>query len=366
MHGLRCAILCGTVLFATGCASDNREVNELTARIDSIVQEKFEAGEFHGGLLVARGEQVLYRGAVGMADRARSIPNTPETLYPLQSITKSFTAIIILQLVEEGLLDLSGTLDQYFPDYGGPEADRITLHHLLSHTSGVPDRLVSIPGYWEELPDFSRDSLFSLIAAMPLEFEPGSAFAYTNTGFVLLATIAEGLTGQSYAELLQERIFDPLEMRDSRWIGSEVGEGIAIQYSGESAVPQETIYEGEAGIVSTLDDMHRFALALGSTELLSAEMWDLAFAAHALPEDAARFHPAHANPYGYGFGIGKVGDTDPPTRVVMHGGAGLGGTSMMQRVIDGEGMLLLWNNVAGPRPFLPEVLEVLVNGGGGE
>lgn len=344
---------------ALGCVGEDPETLTLATQIDSIVQAKFEAGEFHGGLLVARGDNVLYRGAVGMADRAEGVPNTPETPYPIHSITKPFTAVIILQLVNEGVLDLSGSLQQYVPDYGGIASDQITLHHLLSHTSGIPDYLFAIPGYLgPEPPNLPRDSVLTLIGSMPLEFEPGAGFGYSNTGYVLLARVIEEVTGKSLAVALEERIFDPLGMSDSHWQDTEVGEGIAVQYRGDGEAPVGTLFPGEAGIVSTLDDMHRFASALGSDQLLPAAMWELAFTPHGLPENATRFHPAHGSPYGYGFGLPEALEM----RVVQHGGLGSGGTTMLQRDINGDGILLLWNNVDGMTPFLPAVFGLLVSG----
>ena len=362
--GLSC--LAGLLVLAWGCVGEDPEILALTARIDSIVQAKFDAGEFHGGLLVARGDNVLYRGAVGMADRAGGVPSTPETRYPIHSITKSFTAIIVLQLVSEAVLDLAGTLQQYVPNYAGTASDRITLHQLLSHTSGVPDYLFAIPGYLgPEPPNLPRDSVLTLVASLPLEFEPGTGLGYSNTGYVLLALVIEEVTGQTFAETLQERLFDPLEMNNSRWQETEVGQGIAVQHRGDVEAPDVILFPGEAGIVSTLDDMHRFASALGSTQLLPTEMWELAFTGHGLPEDAVRFHPAHMSPNGYGFGLADVPGMVPSVRIVQHGGQGLGGTTMMQRVIDGDGVLLLWNNIDGLTPLLPDVLDMLVGDGPG-
>ena len=121
-----------------------------------------------------------------MANRAEGVPSAPGTPYPIHSITKAFTAVVVLQLVDEGALDLAGSVSQYLPDYAGPSSDGTTLHHLLSHTSGVPDYLFAIPGYVGPQPlNLPRDSVLALVGQMPLESEPGMGFGYTNTGYVL-------------------------------------------------------------------------------------------------------------------------------------------------------------------------------------
>jgi CubicO group peptidase (beta-lactamase class C family) len=349
------------VLASTACGGTDADPLALRARVDSIVSERVSAEGFQGGLLVARGSDVVHRGATGTADRARAVPNTPETPNPIHSITKSFTAIVVLQLVEEGVLALDGTLDEYVPSYRGSAADRTTLHHLLSHTSGIPDYLFAIPGYLgPEPPHLSRDSVTALVGAMPLEFEPGEGFGYSNTGYVLLGKIVEDVTGRSYAEVVRERIFDPLGMADSRWTPDDSGEGVSVQYDGDTVAPDALILPGEGGIVSTLDDMHRFALAIGSPELLSPESWELAFTPHARPEDALRFHPAHTSPYGYGFSI-EEREAGPgrTIRFALHGGQGYGGGSMLERQIGGEAIGFRWSNVSGPPLDLSEALRVV-------
>jgi len=362
-HSIAACYLIGIAFLIAGCGGEDPERAALAARLDSIVQAHFAAGEFHGGVLLARGEDIVYRGAFGDADLAAGIPNRPETRYPIHSITKSFTAIIVLQLAEEELLTLDGPIERYLPDYQGTASDRITLHHLLSHTSGVPDYIRAIPGYFSsEPPNLPRDSVLSLVGSMPLDFEPGEGFGYSNTGYVLLGKMIEEVTGNSFADALEKRIFGPLGMADSERMSVAMGQGIAVQHLDGGVAPVEFVLPGEGGIISTLDDMRRFAAALGSTELLSADKWELAFTPHADPADAIQFHPAQVSPHGYGFGLSEVSTSSGRIlRVVQHGGQGLGGTAMMQRLIDGDGILLLWNNIDGLVPFMPDALQVLAD-----
>lgn len=361
----RRATSCITGILLVGLSAPAVQAQARTERIDSIVRAAFNAGNFHGALLVAERDEVIYRGAFGMADRSTGAPNQPETLTPIYSITKPFTAIIVLQLVQEGRMDLDATLGHYLPDFRSSAVGRVTVHHLLSHTSGLPDYMLAIPGYMTyEPPNLTRDSVLALVRKLPLEFEPGRGFAYSNTGYVLLACIIEGVTGQSYDKLLDERIFQPLGMANSRWMETEAGSTMAHQYMPrfEREAPPVRIFPGEAGIVSTLDDMHRFGQAIGSPELLSSEMWALAFTPHARPEDATRPHPGTRFPHGYGFSLAE--DTIAPgktARRVSHGGVGYGGSAMFQHYPEYDWTIVFWNNVGGLRPQIPGLLEAVAS-----
>jgi CubicO group peptidase (beta-lactamase class C family) len=360
-------VLClSFTLFAITVAHE-AEAQSRAQRIDSIVRAAFDSGAFHGGILVADGDEVIYRNAYGKADIPAGTPNRPETLTPIGSITKPFTAILALQLVQEGKLDLNGTLKQYLPSFSAPAADRITLHHLLSHTSGIPDYIFAIPGYMSsEPPNLSRDSVLSIIQGLPLEFEPGEGFAYSNTGYVLVGRIIELVTGNPYAQVLEERIFARLGMRSTHWMAIESGPTMARQYmpafAGEA--PEVEIFPGEAGIVTTLDDMLRFGRAIGSAALLSPRMWELAFTAHAQPESATRPHPGTRFPHGYGFSLAEDPDGSGATvRRVSHGGIGYGGSAMFQHFPDRGWTIVFWNNVGGLRPQIPGLVEALAADG---
>ena len=351
------------VLAMSVVALSSVRAQETAEKIESIARYAFERGAFHGGLLVAEGRQVVYRGAFGMADKAANEPNRPETVYALHSITKPFTAILILQMVAEGELDLESTLSDHLPSFPSVHADRITVHHLLCHRSGLPDYFTTIPGYLQgQPPDLTREQAMTEIAGMPLEFEPGSAFSYNNSGYVLLAQIIEELSSLTYAEALQRRILGPLEMTRTRSVDRLGGPGQAVQYGRDGGeAPSELLFGGDAGIVSTLDDMLKFTRALGTEELLPASMWKLAFTAHSRPEEArGGLPPAQQDPYGYGFSLAERPVSRGKTeRAVVHGGMGLGGSSLMQHSLESGRTVLLWNNAGGIPPFLPGLDEAL-------
>jgi len=329
--------------------------------LDSLAREFVESGRLHGGLLVADSDGVVYRAAFGQADREKGIPNRPETLYPAHSITKSFTAVLVLQLVDDGAIELDGTLSDYLPSLPSPDWGAVTIHQLLGHRSGIPDYFFGSPPVYRECHGrtLSGKALLERVASMPLEFRPGEGFSYSNTGYALLGRVIEVMTGEAYADALRERILDPLLMTATRWVASLDDPRIARQYmsgAGEEA-PLEVVHPGQSGVVTTLDDLYRFVRALGSPELLAPETWRLAFTPHSRPQEASRPIPPHTFPYGYGFGL-----AEPPDRAelaVLHGGSGCGGTALYYRLRDSGRIVILWNNRGDLQPDVALTAEIL-------
>jgi CubicO group peptidase (beta-lactamase class C family)/imidazolonepropionase-like amidohydrolase len=329
------------------------------SQLHDIVTSAYQAGAFHGAVLVAHGDDVILRAGFGTADREAGTRNAPELNFPVHSITKSFTAVLVLQLVEQGQLRLDGTLRDYLPAFNTSAAGRITIHHLLTHTSGLPEFMLAMPGWMEyEPPDVSADSVLEVVAGMPLEFEPGAGYAYTNTTYLLLARIIENATGRGYADVLEERILQPLGMHETSWTDDPDAIADAVQYlpGGQRPAPSVPVYPGPYGIVSTLDDMLRFARALGADRLLTAETWRLAFTPHADPADVVRPHPATRFPYGYGFAL--VGNAPGPS-LVMHAGLGYGGSAMLLHSLTDDWTVVFWNNIGGLPPQIPRLMEAL-------
>jgi len=325
--------------------------------MNAIVREQHQAGALHGAVLVADGEGVLYRESCGLADREESTPNSPDLAFPIQSITKSFTAILVLQLVQEGRLRLDGTLAGYLPSFGSPSASEITLHHLLSHTSGLPDYFLAIEGYMQGAPpQLSREEAMQLVAKMPLEFPPGSAFNYSNTGFTLLGQVVEGTTNQTYAEALRERVLEPLGMSRTRWNPEHDGTDLPHFYAADASPALDDAYfAAEGGIVSTVDDLLTFARALGSPTLLSQEMWQLAWTPHGDREKAHVQRSTNMMSYGYGFQLMAWGTGDGGSHeLVGHLGSGYGSSSVM--LCSDDNVLIAWNNQA-LSPFNPALLS---------
>lgn len=258
---------------AAPAAGDKAFERAANAAVDRVARED----GFSGTILVARGDRVLLRRAAGFADRERKIPNTPDTKFPLESITKQFTAAAILLLGEDGKIALPDPIAKYYPNI--PAAWRaITVAELLTHSSGIDDCIdcTAKDGTFEGI--HSRAGILSIAAKKNLAFAPGGNFLYSNAGYALLTAAVERASGESYAQFMRRRVFDPLGLHDtgSGPIPGDVVKGYIRSRSSGREVWQTGQIEnlarmgGFGSIYSTLDDMLAWNLALQSNKLLSA------------------------------------------------------------------------------------------------
>ena len=245
-------------------------------RMNQLVQQLVEAKQFMGSVLVAKGDQIVFNKAYGSANLEWDVANTPTTKYRIGSVTKQFTAASILLLEERGKLKLNDPVKKYFA--GAPAAwDGVTLKHLLSHTSGIPN-FTSFPEY-PKLKQFqtSATELVGLFKDKPLDFAPGEKWNYSNSGYVLLGYIIEKVSGMSYAEFVQANIFTPLGMADSGYDsnGSVITRRAAgYTRSGESMNNADFVHmsvpHAAGGLYSTTEDLLRWQRGLYGGKLLSA------------------------------------------------------------------------------------------------
>lgn len=185
-------------------------------RIDSLVNQYVTSYKFSGTILVAKKGKVLLKKGYGYQNAEQKKQNTEETIYNIASLTKPFTAQLILKLQEKGQLSIKDTLGKYYPGY--PNGNKITIHHLLTHTSGVYN-------YTNDKDFMSGDqtrpvTLEQMIAVFkdkPLDFEPGSKFSYSNSGYTLLGYIIEKVTAKRYSKVVEEMIFHPLKMKNTSY-----------------------------------------------------------------------------------------------------------------------------------------------------
>src|ERR1700722_752034 len=180
------------------------------AKVDAYIGPFLATKNFNGAVLVAQKGRILYLKAFGQADIALNVPNRPDTKFHIASLSQSFTAAAILLLQERGLLNISDSISVYVPDY--PNGGRITIHQLLTHTSGIPN-INNMPEY-DTISRFSQTpaSLVNVFKHKPLDFEPGAKYAYSNSNYNLLAYIIEKVSGKSYGEFIMENILGPLQM----------------------------------------------------------------------------------------------------------------------------------------------------------
>jgi CubicO group peptidase (beta-lactamase class C family) len=253
--------------------ADSRSANHLEAYLRPFV----ETGNFTGAVLVARKGRILFRHAYGMANYELQVRNSPETRFHIASVSKPFTAMAILQLEEQGRLSVSDPVARFIPDF--PNGARIKLEHLLTHTSGIPN-VNDLPDY----ETFARsphtvEQLVSKFSSLPLDFQPGSDYHYSNSNYNLLALILERVTGESYGDYVRKHILDPAGMQNS----GHDGEALRLIPSAASGYEPAGVssYEkapyldwsnktGNGSLYSTVDDLYRFDRALNTETLLKA------------------------------------------------------------------------------------------------
>jgi len=338
------AALAVTGAFALTARATTTERAEQSAATPAR-EEAFEAymqlavrdAHFSGTVLVARDGVPIFRGSYGLASHELNVPNTDNTAYQLQSITKPFTALLVMMLQEDGVLRVTDRACQFVDDC--PDAWReITIEQLLTHTSGIE-------GYsrlddWDETLDtrlFWRTGTLALVRNRPLLFAPGEGYRYSNSGYGLLAQVIERVSGKTLDELYQERILRPAGMTHTRMANTRfINAGAATGYYSLGstwliATPQSpTSGYGAAGLTGTADDLLAWDRALASNSLISRASYEQMI--------------AHTrNNYGYGWEIRDWFGR----REIGHAGSGFGYSTMIARFIDdGLTVIVLSNSDA--------------------
>ncbi|GCE28647.1 hypothetical protein KDA_41310 [Dictyobacter alpinus] len=246
----------------------------LSTKIEALITNKVSAHGPGVAIAIVKDGQTLYRQGHGLANLEWQIAITPATVFGLGSVTKPFTATAMVLLEQQGKLRLSDALQTYLPDYPAYEHE-ITLMHLLTHTSGIPN-FITQPGFWKyHAYTNSLEDVIALFKDLPLDFEPGSAYSYSNSGYLLLGLIIEKLLDMDYGQALQHLIFEPLGMTHSCYMRSETiipyraggYEREGGTYQNARGMSAETKHAAGA-LGSTLDDMLRWQQALRAGQLL--------------------------------------------------------------------------------------------------
>ena len=204
-------LLLGLALSLTAVAQTTAQ---LTNEFDKLLTEQFKADGPGCTALVAHKGQVIYQKAFGMANLELNVPMQPDNVFRIGSITKQFTAIAILQLMEQGKLSLQDEITRFIPDYP-TQGKKITVEHLLTHTSGIKST-TDMPTFWSMIrKDMTPPELIDIFKNQPLEFDPGTNWKYCNSGYGLLGYIIEKVSKKTYPQYLEEAFFKPLGMTQS-------------------------------------------------------------------------------------------------------------------------------------------------------
>lgn len=304
--------------------------------------------DFNGTILVEANGKVTYEGSFGFANLQFRVPDTNQTKYKIASVTKAFTSVLILQAVEEGRIDLDRSIGTYIPSYAGPARDKVTIHELLNHTSGIQnfDQVESaeeairsgIPNY--QAP-YTTDQLLAKFCSGPLVHEPGTVFDYNNGDYIILGKILERVYDRTYEQLLKEKLLDPIGLTNTGMLRqSMIIEGLADTYFfradlgrlvDDLPVYPENWYAAGA-MYSTARDVAAFADALFGGRLLR-------------PETLARMITPGLDGYGYGVWSYETQVDGKAYRVVKRPGQIMGAQAELYHFTDPDVTVVILSNV---------------------
>lgn len=262
-------------------------------------------------VLIARGDDVLYSGAVGLASVEHGVPITTDTKFRIGSVSKQFTAASILKLKDAGKLKLEDTLSKYVTDF--PRGDEVTIHHMLTHTSGLKNYTSDADFFETAASEVDTMDMVAEFKKAGFDSEPGEKFAYCNTGYYLLCHIVEQVSGQSFGDYMKESFFVPLKMKDT---GTHESSGVYLHEATGYSMEDDKVTKaldwdmsrarGAGDIYSTVNDLHKWNRGVFGGKVLSKDSLDLAHQIQIeMEDDGAADVSSMEMPYGYGWMIDK-------------------------------------------------------------
>ena len=276
-------------------------------KLDSLLKRINKRHDFHGAVLVAKNNKIVYKNQVGYTDFRKKIPLKDASVFQLASVSKQFTAAAIMLLKERGKIKLTDTVNTFFPDF---PYKNITIKNLLNHTSGLPKYFWVAEHEWKENRPPTNTELMQLLPSSKAQrfFKPGRNFDYSNTGYFVLASIVEKVSGVTFNKFLKENIFNPLQMKNTyvyRFQNDTVRENQLIGYrlyrGWRHLKIRNTINDaivGDKNVYSTPEDLFKWTYALNTGQLLSKESLDLMYT-------KGETIYGKKIPYGFGFRLDK-------------------------------------------------------------
>ena len=316
--------------------------------LEKYMQAQEKIKDFSGSVLVMKHDKILLKKAYGLADMEWNIANSVQTKFRIGSITKQFTAACILQLFEQGKINLDDKLSKFIP--GFPKGDSVSIHMLLNHTSGIASYTDQPDFIKLAVQSFTKDSIISYFKNKPYTFSPGTKFQYNNSGYFLLGYILEKVSGQSYSNYLRQHIFDKLNMNNTGV--DKLDSVLPLRARGYSRMGKRTVnadfitmdWPFSAGVLySTIDDLYKWDRALYGTSILSEA------------SKQKMFTPGKSN-YGYGIFI----DSFENHYRTWHNGGIPGFTSNISRFTNDDVCIILLSNNGSNVDFISIALGDIV------
>ena len=286
-------------------------------KLDSLLQRINKRHDFHGSLLVAKNGKIVYNNQVGYADFKNKELLNEASVFQLASVSKQFTATAIMLLYERNQIKLTDTVNKYFPNF---PYEHVTITNLLNHTAGLPKYFWVAEHEWEQEKAPTNSEMMTLLASSDVLrfFKPGRNFDYSNTGYIVLASIVEKISGTSFNDFVKKNIFDPLNMKDSFIYSFENDnvrdnqlDGYRLYRGWRHLKINNTVNDaivGDKNVYTTSEDLFKWTLGLNNGKLLSKESLDLMYA-------KGETVYGRKVPYGFGFRI----DTKDQNTIYHHG-----------------------------------------------
>lgn len=316
-----------------------QEATDYEKEIDKVIKPFKDFHIFNGTILVAKNGKIIYEKGIGQANMEWQVDNKPNVKFVIGSMSKSLTATLILKMVEDGKLTLQDTITKYLQNYPQEKGSKITIHHLLSNTSGIPNYF-RLSGWTtgEFRKDISRDEFIAEIAKFDLQFEPGKDYLYSNSGYYLLAAIVENILGKEFDDIMDTYIFNPLNMENSGiYYNQNLTDKIASGYrfSSDGGYKNQPffnmkLFNAAGNVFSTTLDLFKWEQALYANEFLSQE------------SKLKLFNPE--NNYGWRNELLKIDGIKNEIPVLNYDGQIEGYSSMITRFIDDKSTIIILGN----------------------
>jgi CubicO group peptidase (beta-lactamase class C family) len=337
----------------------------LAARLDQHMRET----DFSGTILVAQKGKVLISQGYGLADRQNDVPNTPQTKYGIGSMTKAFTAMAIMILQERGQLKVQDPICNYVADC--PAAWKaITLHHLLTHTSGIHN-LTDLPPEIKDKIDYCKEykpeDIIALFKDLPLDFTPGNRWSYSNSGYFLLGSVIEKVSGESYETFIQKNVLQPLGMTEAGYdrlstIVKNRASGYSVDQIHSQVVNAPCLEVSQnysaGGLYSTVGDLYKWDQALYTDQLVSKETLNTIFTS------TVSVPVMNGFPYGGVYGYGWVIARHAGHRIIEHSGGTYGFSSYLARYPDDQITVIVLSNldITNPTSIGGALADIVLEG----
>ncbi|HYE54134.1 MAG TPA: serine hydrolase [Chitinophagaceae bacterium] len=323
----------------------------LTEKLDEYLAANTKQRKFNGAALVAKNGQVILHKGYGWRDAQKRIPHNENSIFQIGSVAKQFTAAAVLKLQEQGKLNVQDKLTKYIPDY--PLGDKITIHHLLTHTSGIFNytadaRFMNV----ESARPVALEKLIGLFKNKPLDFEPGTQYRYSNSGYILLGYIIQQVSGKPYEQFLHELIFRPLglqhtgfDFKNLKDANRSVGYMILTTDTLRAAIVDSSVSYAAGSIYSTTGDLYKWHKALYTDKVLNKSSLEAAF-----------------TPFRQQYGYGWVIDSIDGKRIIEHNGGIFGFTSYLTRIPADDVCVILLSNASEDLEGIKNtILNILYN-----